>query len=984
MSTAPSEILDVPPPPTMAEWTFVDELAQPETIRVNWDSGEPVGGFADLSCGVRMNCAFPGSEGVLDTACNDLSRFFAGVGLGDGPYEIVTECGTTVQLEAFRLRVTPQRCAVEAADVEGIRRGLYFLRDELCRARGPRLPLGITERRPHVHTRISRCCYGPKNRPGNYATKAGMPGSLEQVFGTPDYDVWKDEPEMRDELFDEREYFPDAYLSRLASDAVNGLWVTGMFWQLCRTAAFPEFGPHSERRMQHLRQIVARCRRYGIKIYLFCIEPRSAGDPNTSVEIPESVRGHQGRMYCTSTPEGRRGLDECVRFLFSECPDLGGLINLCVGERGTHCYSGWLNHPNTCPCCRDRDPFDVLSETLTIMRDAMHETSPQAQLIAWPYGQYLTWGIEKTRDYAAHVPEGVTLMHNFESAGECEQLGRVRTLNDYWLAWPGPSQLFRDCAEGARDAGRQAGAKIQTACSYEMATVPFVPVPGNLWRKYGAIRDLGVGTVMQCWLIGSFPSPMTKAGGELSFEPFPEDESAFLQRLAATDWAGNEDRVAAAWTFFGDAYRNYPFSRIFSYYSPMNNGPVWPLHLIPRDIGLQAPFRAGRPPSGDRIGECLVDDLTLDEALLLCERIRDGWQRGMALLEPLRPVYADNAPRHRDIAVFEAVGLQIESTCNILRFYRLREELAWGTERDHRLEALNQMRQLVAAEVQVSARLLVLAEADTRLGFQADSECHVYYPDKLRWRIDALNRLEGDEFESVECTLRAGGDPFAAYTGRDPEGPLMHCRRRTGDVPMDGQVTGDEWGSCQPVQLDACEPLTADSATQRPTSMRACWDDDALYLAFVCTEPDMGRIKVAAADTEPVSPAANDYVQISIEPQRLWPTRRVIVTASGARYHFTAESMPDYGWDAATHHSDGSWSLTVRLPWEWILPDRSFAGRSFRLMVQRNVPLAAESDTPARLLRLAWPRIPRYLPHRLMLSPDNPADLGWCLLDGSA
>ena len=643
----------------MAEWTFVDEFARYERHRVNWGTATPTVGFADLSGGVHLAPAFPDAAGVLATAYADLERFLNHVGLTAGPYEIATEPARTEQFEASCLRVTPRRCVIEAADAEGIRRGIYFLRDELCRARCPGLPLGATERRPHVSTRISRCCYGPKNRPGNYATKPGMPGSLEEVFGTPEYERWKDEPEMRDELFNEREYFPEAYLSRLAGEGVNGLWVTGMFWQLCRSATFPQFGPHSERRMAHLQRIVSRCGRYGIKVYLFCIEPRAAGDHNLSIELPAAVRGHQNRMYCTSTPEGRQGLDECVRFLFSACPELGGLINLCVGERGTHCYSDRLSTPNTCPRCRTRDPFEVLSETLSIMEKAMHETAPQAQLIAWPYSQYLVWGVDRTRAYAAHVPEGVTLMHNFESAGECEQLGRVRQLNDYWLAWPGPSQLFRDCAERARAAGRETGAKIQAGCSYEMATVPFVPVPGNLWRKYRAIRELGVGTVMQCWLIGSFPSPMTRAAGELSFEPFPGDESAFLERLAAVDWPGHEGQVAAAWACFGEAYRNYPFSRIFSYYSPMNNGPVWPLYLIPRDLGLQAPFRAGRPPSGDRIGECLSDDLTLTEALVLVGRMRDGWEQGMALLAPLRAVYADDPVRLRDLAVCTAVGLQI-------------------------------------------------------------------------------------------------------------------------------------------------------------------------------------------------------------------------------------------------------------------------------------------------------------------------------------
>jgi hypothetical protein len=960
----------------MDQWAFVDELAQREPVRVNWTDDGPADGCADLSGGVCLNRAFPDPEHVLNTAYEEMEHFLADVGLAEGAYEIATAETPTEQFEAFRIRVLPQRCVVEAADSEGIRRALYFLRDQLCRAPAPQLPLGTVERHPHVHTRISRCCYGPKNRPGDYLTKPGMPSSLEQVFGTPEYDRWKDEPEMRDELFDDREYFPDAYLARLAADAVNGLWVTGMFWQLCRTPTVPGFGPHSDRRLDHLRRLVARGARYGIKIYLFCIEPRAVAEHNGHIEIP---RGHQGRMYCTSTPQGRQALDECVRFLFTECPGLGGLINLCVGERGTHCYSGRLNQPNTCPRCSKLDPYEVLSDTLAIMEKAMHETAPAAQLIAWPYGQYLVWGIEKTREYAAHVPEGVTLMHNFESAGECEQLGKTRRLDDYWLAWPGPSQIFRDCAADARAAGRQTGAKIQTSCSYEMATVPFVPVPGNLWRKYRAIRELGVGTVMQCWLVGSFPSPMTQAGGELSFEPFPADENAFMLHLAAVDWPGNQQHVAEAWRLFGKAYRNYPFSRIFSYYSPMNNGPVWPLHLIPRDSGLQPPFRANRPPSGDRIGECLGDGLNLMEALQLCGRMREGWAAGMALLEPLRPIYADNPPRLRDIAVCEAVGLQICSTHNILSFYQLREQLAWTGDLPARLGLLGRMRGLVVEEGQLSARLLELAEADSRLGFQADSECHIYYPAKLRWRVDLLNQLLVEEFAPVEQAFRAEQDPFAAYTARAPEGPLLPCPRCPEPPRMDGRVDGDQWSACKPVEMHACMPSASVAMEGRDTGMRACWDEAALYLGFVCNEPDMATIRTAAADTEPISPNTNDCLQISLEPQRLWPVRRILVSATGARYHQTFETPPDYAWEAASHCGNGFWSITLRLPWEWLLPDGVFTGRPIRLMVQRHVPLDNGSGGTT-CQRLHWPCVPTDLPPRLMQFPENPADLGWCLL----
>ena len=91
-------------------------------------------------------------------------------------------------------------------------------------------------------------------------------------------------------------------------------------------------------------------------------------------------------------------------------------------------------------------------------------------------------------------------------------------------------------------------AKIQAGCSHEVASVPHVPVPGNLFRKYAAMRSLGVSGAMQCWGSGDYPSLMTRAAGRLSFAPFPKTESEFMTQLARRDWGPDAPRVVAAWS----------------------------------------------------------------------------------------------------------------------------------------------------------------------------------------------------------------------------------------------------------------------------------------------------------------------------------------------------------------------------------------------------------------------------------------------------
>ena len=108
-----------------------------------------------------------------------------------------------------------------ASDVDGIRRGIFYLEDEMLRQRGPFLHLGKVENHPIIKRRISRCFFGPIKRA----------------------------PKMRDELMDNVNYYPDQYLNRLAHEGVNGLWLTVEFRDLVATSFTPEAGINSEKRL---------------------------------------------------------------------------------------------------------------------------------------------------------------------------------------------------------------------------------------------------------------------------------------------------------------------------------------------------------------------------------------------------------------------------------------------------------------------------------------------------------------------------------------------------------------------------------------------------------------------------------------------------------------------------------------------------------------------------------------------------------------
>lgn len=913
-----------PPSPPESEWTFVDDLRSPMKRTFNWNPRPPTDDEISFANGTVTRFDFPDPKDVLPTAYDDWRRFLSDTGVPSGEFVFSTERRDLGEREAWRLDVDDDGCRIVAGDTEGVRRAIFFLEDETLRRGGPFLPRGVTERRPFVKTRISRCFFGPIKRP----------------------------PRNRDELTDDIDYYPENYLNRLAHEGVNGLWLTVHFNDLCPSRFFPEHGKDRERRLEKLRRTVEKCGRYGIKIYAFCIEPiafRDGVDDHslsaTALADNPWFAGHrEGNVtyFCTSSLEGREYLRDCARFLFTEVPGLGGLIDINMGERPTHCYSGLGNlERNNCPRCSKRKPAEVFAELQATLAEEMRSVNPEAEMISWLYVPQLRdtaeFSMENTKrrvgEIAARAPESVIFQYNFESGGMVEQLGRERIASDYWLSWPGPSDVFANCAKNAVANGARASAKIQVGCSHEVATVPFMPVPGNLHKKYKAMRELGVSAVMQCWYFGNYPGLMNKAAGELAFEPFPENEDDFLLNLARIDWGRHAETVVEAWTFFQDAYANFPVNLRFTHYGPVHHAVVWPLHLLPVDQPIAPSWKFTFPlESGDRIGECLCFDHTLDEALFLLDAMATLWERGVERLRTIENDFSDNPERLLDIGLAKALSLQIRSARNVFKFYALREELPYKNTDDQRAD-LAAMKSLVLQEINNSSELKALCLRDSRLGFHSEAEGYKYHADKLEWRAKLLEDLLETDFPIIERAIENGDPLFPEHTGTKPTGASYHC--------PESEINA------------AWVAIDGDAATR----WRAFADQDGVTLDVQCENASGGE--------DP-----GEKIILEVEPRRLWPTRHLVAYRNGTRDEWRLRAFRDDSWRIDVNEDDAGWTVRYVLPW------RCFKGYHIdRRPMRINVVREFRDGT-------AWCWIPKHpFEGRLHFGPDNPADLGWLFFD---
>ena len=748
----------IPQPPQ--EFEFIGDLKKPLEYHFKPGRGVDTGRMNGiLANGVELFITFPQKKDFPETAFESLKRVLdaKNISVCKGGFPVCFTENSSLEHEEYELTVSEEKITLSAADSDGLRRGIYFLEDKLCEAEGASIAAGSWKRKPFVRHRVSRCFFGPTNRPPFYI----------------------------DELTNDIDYYPPEYLNKLAHEGINGLWLT-MYMRDLPSSVFPTHGKDAEKRFKKLHQTVEKCGRYGIKIYVFMSEPKLFG--NTHYAVPEAdaadhpeligIKPGNFGFFCTSSEAGKRYLEESVDLIFSQVPGLGGMINIMMGEDNGSCVARMVQQENPnakhCPVCAKRDFADIYRELAELYANTIHKHNPDAEYIAWFYapGQRDDSNfMHRLCHIAEKWPDCATLMFNFESGGTAFQLGKERTVFDYSLAFVGPSKLF---AESTRLAPRT-GAKLQVGCSHENASVPFIPVPENLYDKYRFMHEHGVSAAMQCWYFGNYPGLMNKAAGELSFEPFPQTAEEFLCQLAAPDWGKNAPRVAKAWNCFSRAYRNFPANLSFEWYGPLHHAIAWPLYLFPVDLPIAPSWILKQFPqtSGDRFGECLTFFHTLSEARELCRNMNDLWQQGVGIFTSLKDEYADSPARLADITLAQAIGLQIKSTCNLLEFYDLREDMLFN-KNNH----LERMKAIVEEEIANSRLMSTLCEEDCRLGYHSEAEGYLFYPEKLKARVVLLEKLLAEDFPRFDLDAQW----IAEYTGVNPQGKTAVCSASSGNI----------------------------------------------------------------------------------------------------------------------------------------------------------------------------------------------------------
>lgn len=682
----------------------------------------------------------------------DLDRFMTKVldapGLDAGGFPVRLRRGPVAEpagTEDVDLRVDAAGCHMAASGLAGIRRGLFLLEDEMQLRRAPVLPVGEFQRRYVVRDRITRSPVAP------YRWLSG----------------W--------ELESDGDFYPEAYLSRLAHAGVNGLWVAALLRNLVPSRVLPELGP-PEPRLERLNELIRRAALYGIRVFVFCIEPRGLPASHPALAAHPEISSSRGTL-CTSVPLVREYVRDAVARLFAEAPGLAGLINLFNGERYTTCWSK-TGAAAQCPRCGSRVLADGLAEDLDAFAAGIRDSSPSARLLAWTYmmdsaAQSLrSLPIDPMLEVMERSDPTIVWLGNFEHGGRKTVAGRSIGVHEYALSYTGPSESFARLAEAGRQLGRTVYAKLQIGTSYEVSSVPYLPAPPVVYDKLAACQALGVGGAMLGWIPGGFPSLMLKAAGEAAAQPLAERRS-FLTRLAGLACGEMAAGTAVdAYEGYARALAGYPVDNHVLYFSPVTRAPAYLLHLE-REPDTAKPYNFGltrsrrEQPFEDQ-PERWSGEFTVAELIQCFRGMAQGFAEASSRLASVVTALAAREARD-DVAVGTALAAQFAATADVIEFYAARNALRTvaGAEQGRLLDAM-----LAAARDhrQQATTVLRCQAAQPFIGYHSEIYAYSYSPAAIRRAIRHVEQLL-----PILTRWRAGGvDP--AVLDRTTEAALTPDR----------------------------------------------------------------------------------------------------------------------------------------------------------------------------------------------------------------
>lgn len=498
---------------------------------------------------------------------------------------------------------------------------------------------------------------------------------------------------------------PENLLEQYRSIGIRGVWFHALLYLLVPIKGAEEFSTGFEKRFENLEKIVERCKKYGIKVYLYLNEPRTM--PEKFYEIKPHWKGIYTRnavANCTTaSPEVLEYLESSLEEIFTRVPELGGVFTITMSENTTSCHCG--AEGKKCPSCSRFSMAEIVAGVNAAMERGMHRAAPDAEMIfydwAWAKEPGDTAPLEFKKEVMDLLPKGKHCHVNVVSEWGMETtVGGVKgCLHDYSISQVGPSKESAAVWEYAGKAGLGCVAKVQINNSWELAAVPYMPVPYLIREHLEKLRNAGVKGIMLSWTLGGYP------GGSLALLNNTPEEIANSTYSPAV-----APQICAAWRLFSEAFRNFPFCVGTAYTAPTNFGPMNLLHLDP--TGYRATM-VGFPYDDLAAWRSIYPEDVFENQFA---KLIAQWKKGLEVLEKAAADVTDaEKESFEELCRMAGASFCHFSSCyNQVRFVRARN----AGEKETMLLCARE-------ELENTLRLYDIARRDSRVGFEASN--HYFY-----------------------------------------------------------------------------------------------------------------------------------------------------------------------------------------------------------------------------------------------------------------
>lgn len=371
-----------------------------------------------------------------------------------------------------------------------------------------------------------------------------------------------------DALYDGTEIVPDVLLEKLQSVGVNGIWMQGV---LSKLSYYPFVEGESEGyeiRRENLRKLIAKCKKYGIKVYLYFNEPRGL-TPDKFNEKTEKLKGREFEgvwSLCTERREVKDYLYDAVKDLVSNVSELGGIITITMSENLTNCFA---RAGNNCPVCGKMKRSYVVPEVNNVIQRAITDAGVGVRLIAnlWSWSSLFGWSKKEVLEGISNLDKKIDVLCVSE-IGSIIQNGKKENITEYSISHVGPCEETKEYLSYAKKLGHKVLAKVQVNNTWEFPIIPYIPTFDLVAEHANNLKEVGVGGMMASWTLGGYPTLSLDLINAVYSKDFDYD------KWLSKRFGENANIVKKCSKHFSDGFRHFPFHIDTVYFSAQALGPA--------------------------------------------------------------------------------------------------------------------------------------------------------------------------------------------------------------------------------------------------------------------------------------------------------------------------------------------------------------------------------------------------------------------------